>query len=207
MHPQVLNDCFQNLIVLLLRRSKIGPSQVLELSYDASVDYASIGVFRRELEASLYQVGHQWLNRDQKDLLVVIKWDSTYTFVLPDLFWPVLMTLDFAMLLQMGKHHNERNSFLFYHAPETLNSGFERSLSCDKKLVILLDGRVDVVGVDVGVIDVFVPLKEAHPRVLNWERRQNLNLNSFTYRALAPRTYLRVSFYVFQSFLGCSSGP
>ena len=59
MHPQVLNDCFQNLIVLLLRRSKIGPSQVLELSYDASVDYASIGVFRRELEASLYQVGHQ----------------------------------------------------------------------------------------------------------------------------------------------------
>ena len=59
MHPQVLNDCFQNLIVLLLRRSKIGPSQVLELSYDASVDYASIDVLRRELEASLYQVGHQ----------------------------------------------------------------------------------------------------------------------------------------------------
>ena len=49
MHPQMLNDFFQNLIILLLRRSEIGPSQVLELCYDASTHNITVVVFCREL--------------------------------------------------------------------------------------------------------------------------------------------------------------
>jgi len=56
---------------------------------------------------------------------------------------------------------------LIDHAPEILNSGLKRSLCSYEKLIILLDGRVDVVSIDIRVIYVFVSLKKAHSGVLD----------------------------------------
>ena len=70
------------------------------------------------------------------------------------------------MLLRLGQVDDELGVLLQDHAPEVLLGLGQRPLRGDEGRVVDFDGGVDVVGVDVGVGYVGVPLHEPHPRVL-----------------------------------------
>ena len=76
MQPHVLDDCSDNLVVLLLRRPEIRPGQVLQLRHDARAYNLATRVFLRQLKPSLDQIRHQTFNRDEENLLVVVKRDA-----------------------------------------------------------------------------------------------------------------------------------
>ena len=78
------------------------------------------------------------------------------------------MALDLGMLLQMRQHYDKWDSFLVNHAPKVLNGRFERSLRSNEELVIPSDGRVDEVRINVGIVDVFIPLDEANASMFNY---------------------------------------
>ena len=78
------------------------------------------------------------------------------------------MTLDLRMLLQVGKHYDEGDTFIVHHAPEVLDRRLKRALSRDEQLVVARNRRVDVVCIDVRIGDVLVALNESHTCVLNY---------------------------------------
>ena len=168
MQPEVLYDRLNNLVVLFFGSSKVWPCQVLQLSHNAPIDNHSIGVFLCQLESAFYQIWHKRLHGYQEHLLITFEWNSLHAFVLPNLSWPVLVTLDLCVLLQVCQHDNQRDALLVNHAPKVLDSRFKRSLCCDKELVIASDRCVDEVRIDIRIIDVFIPLDEANASMFNY---------------------------------------
>ena len=168
MQPEVLYDRLNNLVVLFFGSSKVWPRQVLQLSHNTSIHDHSIGVFLCQLKSAFYQIWHKRLHRYQQHLLITFEWNPLHAFVLPDLWWPVLVTLDLRVLLQMCQHDDQGDALLVNHTPKVLDSRFKRSLCCDKELVIASDRCVDEVRIDIGIINVFIPLDEANASMFNY---------------------------------------
>ncbi len=77
------------------------------------------------------------------------------------------MTLDFSVLLEVGEHDDEGNAVLVHHSPKVLDGGLQGPLRCYEQLVVPTDRCVYVIGIDVGVVDVFVSLNQANSCVLD----------------------------------------
>ena len=168
MYPEVLYDRLNNLVVLFFGSSKVWPREVLQLGHNPPIHDHSIGVFLCQLESAFYQVRHQRLHRYQQHLLITLEWNPLHALVLPDLRRPVLVTLDLRVLLEVCEHYYQGHALLVDHAPKVLNSRLKGSLSSNKQLVISSDGRVDEVRINVGIIDVFIPLYEANASMFNY---------------------------------------
>lgn len=121
MNSEILDDRFNNLVVLLFGCSEIRPRQVLQLCHDPTVYNLAIGVFLRELESSLDKAGHQALDRDQEHFFIIVEWDALHGLVLPDLRGPVLVALYFRVLIQMCQHDYQRYPLLVDHSPKVFN--------------------------------------------------------------------------------------
>ena len=168
MYSEVFYDRLNNLVVLFFGCSKVWPRQVLQLRHNSSIYNHSIRVFLCQLESAFYQIWHERLHWYEEHLFVTFEWYTLHAFVLPNLCWPVLVTLDFRVFLQVCEHDDEWDALLIDHAPKVFNSRLKRTLCCNKELVIAGDGRVDEVCVDVGIIDVFITLDEAHASMFNY---------------------------------------
>lgn len=121
MHSEVLNYRFDYFVVLFFRSSEIWPSQILQLCHNSGADNRSTSIFLSQLKSSLDQIRHEGLNRNEQNFFVVIERNSRDTFVFPNLFRPILVTLDFSVLFQLGQHDDKRHSFLVNHAPKVFN--------------------------------------------------------------------------------------
>ena len=107
---------------------------------------------------------HQALARDQGDLDALAR--LLKIEALSDLVGPVLVAFDLPMLLRLSQINNQPRALLQNHAPKVLLGLRQRALRRDERLVIELDGAVDVVGVDVRVGNVGAALHEADASVL-----------------------------------------
>ena len=168
MYPEVLYDRLNNLVVLFFGCTKVWPREILQLGHNPPIHNHSIGVFLCQLESAFYQVRHQRLHRYQEHLLITFERNPLHAFVLPDLCWPVLVTLDLRVLLEVCEHDYQGHTLLVDHAPKVLDGRLEGSLCRDEELVIPSDGRVDEVRINVGIIDVFIPLYEANASMFNY---------------------------------------
>ena len=77
-HPQVLNNSFNDFVVLFFGGAKVGPRQVLKLRDDSAIYDDPVGVFLGQLEPALDQVGHEALDGDEQHLLVVVEGDALH---------------------------------------------------------------------------------------------------------------------------------
>lgn len=79
-----------------------------------------------------------------------------------------MVALLLAALFCRSQHDNELHALLVNHTPEVLYGGRQRALRCNEELVGARSGRVNVVRVYVGVIDVFRSLEQTHAGVLDF---------------------------------------
>ena len=151
------------LIIRWLRRSVIGPRQIIDLD-----DFHDFAILIRvvNLKLSLDKIFHQTLARDERDLNILLGLNERDG--LADLGRPVSVAPNFSVLLDLGQVENQRNILLHDHAPKVLASCRQRPLRRDENLVVCLDGRVYVVGVDVAVRNIGATLLQADSRVLEW---------------------------------------
>ena len=100
--------------------------------------------------------------RNEIDFFVSVEDNAVLLLVFLDLGWPVLVTFHFGILLGVSQHYNQRHLLLVDHAPEVFNRGLQGPLGGDEQLVVTCQRGVDVVGVYVRVVSVFVSLREPY---------------------------------------------
>ena len=103
---------------------------------------------------------HQRLRRVKNQLLFLAIFLKSIIFA--HFTWPILVALDFSMLLGFGQVDDESCVFLKDHSPEVLLCLGKRALGSYESLVIDLGRRVDIVSIDIGVIDILITLNQAH---------------------------------------------
>ena len=95
----MLNNRFNDLVVLLLRRTEVRPCQILELRHDSTVHNLAICVLLSQLEPPLDQVGHEAFHGDEENLFIAVKWNTLHRLILPHLLRPVLVALHLRVFL------------------------------------------------------------------------------------------------------------
>ena len=157
--PHVFKDSLDYFVVLFFWSSMIWPCQILQLSHYSSFTRLPFWIHNPQLHLSFDKIRHQWFDRNQIYFLIAVEYNALLQIILLDLCRPVLMTLDFCMLLRMSQHYDERDSLLINHAPEVLYSWFKWTLSCYEELIITWRGSINIVGIDVWIVNVFVSLE------------------------------------------------
>jgi hypothetical protein len=114
------------------------------------------------LDFTLYKVWHDGFYRDERDLKCSFKCKSFF-----NLCWEILIALGFPAFFDTSKHNYKLDFLLLNHSPKVFNCSQQRTLSRDKKLIVLASGRVDIVCIDIRIKYISVSLSQPHPSMFN----------------------------------------